>query len=170
MAKILGVGSVFIRSPDPDGLFAWYSRCLGSDALESPAPQGSAAIDTNKLLLWSIVDGDPNSLEYGRRDFTFNLIVDDVDAALREIEDAGGTVVGEAENGAKGRFGLVHRPRRQQSRALATRPQLASSGVSKQSQDDVHTDSTTCDKPAARNFGDPVSMSLREVTHSSDGQ
>ena len=35
----------------------------------------------------------------------FNLIVKDVDAALRDIADAGGTVVGEAENGAKGRFG-----------------------------------------------------------------
>ena len=99
MAKILGVGSVFVRSPDPDGLYAWYSRCLGTDG-------GFATEDSpDRLLLWSIVDGDPQSLEYGRKDFTFNLIVQDVDAALREIADAGGTVVGEAENGAKGRFG-----------------------------------------------------------------
>lgn len=104
MAKILGVGSVFIRSPDPDGLFAWYSRCLGSKAMESQQ-EPAVQTDTHKLLLWSIVDGDPNSLQHGRQDFTFNLIVDDVDAALREIEDAGGTIVGEAENEPKGRFG-----------------------------------------------------------------
>ena len=104
MAKILGVGSVFIHSADPDGLFAWYSQCLGSEAIESQQSR-SALVDTDKLLLWSVVDGDPDSLNHGRNDFTFNLIVEDVDSALRQIEDAGGTIVGEAENGEKGRFG-----------------------------------------------------------------
>ena len=104
MAKILGVGSVFIRSPDPDGLYAWYSQCLGVDPC-APA-LGSTTLDSgNDPLLWSIVDGDPQSLDHGRRDFTFNLIVEDVDAALRGIADAGGTIVGEAETGEKGRFG-----------------------------------------------------------------
>lgn len=104
MAKILGVGSVFIHSSDPDGLFAWYSQCLGSEAIESQHSR-SALVDTDKLLLWSVVDGDPDSLNHGRNDFTFNLIVDDVDSALRQIEHAGGTIVGEAESGEKGRFG-----------------------------------------------------------------
>ena len=104
MAKILGVGSVFVHSPDPDGLFAWYTRCLGDDAMTPPSP-AAARVDTNQLLLWSIVDGDPESLQHGRKDFNFNLIVDDVDAALRQIRHAGGTVVGEPENGEKGRFG-----------------------------------------------------------------
>ena len=101
MAKILGVGSVFVRSSDPDGLYAWYSRCLGTDDGLTTAE----CADPHKLLLWSIVDGDPESLEHGRRDFTFNLIVQDVDATLKEIADAGGTIVGEAESGAYGRFG-----------------------------------------------------------------
>lgn len=105
MAKILGVGSVFIRSPDPDGLFAWYSRCLGADTMDAQQAPSRSQVDTHKLLLWSIVDGDPDSLQHGRQDFTFNLIVDDVDAALQQIEHAGGTIVGEAENEAKGRFG-----------------------------------------------------------------
>lgn len=104
MAKILGVGSVFIRSPDPDGLYAWYSRCLGLDHADFCPPTPGAESGHNPLL-WSIVDGDPVSLEHGRKDFSFNLIVSDVDAALRDIADAGGTVVGEAENGDKGRFG-----------------------------------------------------------------
>ena len=104
MAKILGVGSVFIRSPDPDGLYAWYSRCLGV-VPGSGAARGPDDAACNDPLLWSIVDGDPQSLDHGRRDFTFNLIVEDVDAALRGIADGGGTVVGEAETGARGRFG-----------------------------------------------------------------
>ena len=106
MAKILGVGSVFIRSPDPDGLYAWYSQCLGDEQGNLPVvdPNGAANGDQSPLL-WSIVDGDPSSLEHGRPDFTFNLIVSDVDSALRGIASAGGTVVGEAETGDKGRFG-----------------------------------------------------------------
>lgn len=105
MAKILGVGSVFIRSPDPDSLYAWYNRCLGTEHAARSDPASSGSDDSRNPLLWSIVDGDPHSLDHGRRDFTFNLIVDNVDAALREIADAGGTVVGEAETGDKGRFG-----------------------------------------------------------------
>lgn len=102
MAKILGVGSVFIHSPDPDGLYEWYSRCLGTDKLNT---QNTAANDSQQHLLWSVVDGDPESCRYGRHDFKFNLIVEDVDAALRDVEHAGGTIVGKAENEPKGRFG-----------------------------------------------------------------
>lgn len=102
MAKIIGVGSVFIRSQDPDGLYAWYSQCLGGSSEGSDDMRVDAASDP---LLCSIVDGDPQSSDYGRKDFTFNLIVDNVDAALQEVADAGGTVVGEAESEARGRFG-----------------------------------------------------------------
>jgi len=102
MAKIIGVGSVFIRSPDPDGLYAWYSQCLGG----SYEPAGTMSLNASSdPLLCSIVDGDPHSGDYGRKDFTFNLIVDNVDAALREVAEAGGTVVGEAESEPRGRFG-----------------------------------------------------------------
>ena len=107
MAKIIGVGSIFIRSPDPDGLYAWYSSCLGESANESAEPQitSTSLRPTSDPLLCSIVDGDPDSASYGRDDFTFNLIVSDVDAALRGVADAGGTIVGEAANGDRGRFG-----------------------------------------------------------------
>lgn len=106
MAKIIGVGSIFIRSRDPDELYAWYSRCLGDCR---PASREVTAAElsptTSDPLLCSIVDGDPSSTQYGRKDFTFNLIVNDVDTALRDIADAGGTIVGEAETGDRGRFG-----------------------------------------------------------------
>ena len=105
MAKIIGVGSVFIRSPDPDGLYAWYSKCLGESRYPDREVVSGALASTSDPLLLSIVDGDPKSTDYGRKDFTFNLIVDDVDAALRLVEDAGGTVVGQAESGDRGRFG-----------------------------------------------------------------
>lgn len=105
MAKIIGVGSIFISSPDPDGLYAWYSRCLGDCRSGAPEMSQATITQTSDPLLCSIVDGDPSSTSYGRADFTFNLIVSDVDAALRGIADAGGTVVGEAETEPRGRFG-----------------------------------------------------------------
>lgn len=105
MAKIIGVGSVFIRSQDPDGLYAWYSSCLGDCQAPDRRLASAEPGYSRDPLLCSIVDGDPNSTEYGREDFTFNLIVEDVDAALRDIAEAGGTVVGEAESSECGRFG-----------------------------------------------------------------
>lgn len=108
MAKIIGVGSIFIRSPDPDGLYAWYSNCLAeSCATDHPETEVSSTSlrRTTDPLLCSIVDGDPDSARYGRDDFTFNLIVRDVDAALEGIANGGGTIVGEASSGECGRFG-----------------------------------------------------------------
>jgi predicted enzyme related to lactoylglutathione lyase len=104
MAKIIGVGSIFIHSPDPDGLYAWYSSCLGNCHAAAGVANDSA-LQTSDPLLCSIVDGDPTSDSYGRSDFTFNLIVSDVDAALQGIANAGGTVVGQAATEERGRFG-----------------------------------------------------------------
>lgn len=91
MTRILGVGGLLIRSPDPDELYAWYSRCLG--AAGTGAEAGGVTAEAN--MLCSIIDGEPPARETGRPDFSFKLVVSDVGVALRAIADEGGTVVGE---------------------------------------------------------------------------
>lgn len=90
MTVVLGVGSVFFRSPDPDALFAWYSRCLGVDDPESRCD----SVARHQQLVCSIVDGGNAASDECRDDFTFKLIVDDVGGTLRTIADHGGTVIG----------------------------------------------------------------------------
>ena len=36
MAKVLGVGGVFFKSPDPDRLYDWYEKYLGIIKEEGP--------------------------------------------------------------------------------------------------------------------------------------
>ncbi len=38
MAKVLGIGGIFFKSPDPARLLAWYKQWLGIDG----SPEGGA--------------------------------------------------------------------------------------------------------------------------------
>lgn len=100
MTKILGVGGLLIKSPDPEALYAWYSRCLGTD--DDGASSARAPVREANVLC-SIIDGESSSFDHGRKDFAFKLIVEDVDETLRAVADEGGTVVGESrtENGMR---------------------------------------------------------------------
>jgi len=90
---VLGVGSVFFLSADPDALYAWYSRCLGVD---DTATSDSAAMRRQQLVC-SILDGGGAASGECRDDFTFKLIVDNVGDTLRSIADHGGIVIGDTE-------------------------------------------------------------------------
>jgi len=90
MTIVLGIGSVFFQSADPDALFAWYSLCLGAGDSADPG----AGRSRHQQLVCSIMDGGDAASDECRDDFTFKLIVDDVGATLRTIAEHGGTVVG----------------------------------------------------------------------------
>jgi predicted enzyme related to lactoylglutathione lyase len=91
MTIVLGIGSVFFRSADPDALFAWYSLCLGAD--EGTGPESGRT--RHQQLVCSIMDGGHAASSECRDEFSFKLIVDDVGATLRTIAEHGGTVIGE---------------------------------------------------------------------------
>ncbi|MDK2980969.1 MAG: hypothetical protein PWQ55_1316 [Chloroflexota bacterium] len=109
MAKILGIGGVFFKSPDPARLQSWYAEYLGID---TQSEQGMSfaifqpeTMPENGYSVWSIFKSDTTDFEPSSKEFMFNLIVDDLDEALSQVASGGAQLVGEVQKGEFGDFG-----------------------------------------------------------------
>jgi predicted enzyme related to lactoylglutathione lyase len=114
MAKVLGIGGVFLKSGDPEQLYAWYERHLGLRGqsgqevilpwrhADDPAREG--------MTVWSLF---PNGTKYfgpGKQEVMVNYIVDDLDGMLDALRAAGATVDDKREDYDYGRFGWATDP------------------------------------------------------------
>ncbi len=84
MAKVLGIGGVFFRSDDPEGLGEWYARWLGVP-VEHPygASFQPADLPGKAFGVWAPFKQDTTYLA-AEKTFMFNLVVDDLDGALAQ--------------------------------------------------------------------------------------
>ena len=112
--RVLGVGGVFFRSPDPARLALWYQQTLGlvTEAWgtthgTSFSPEGMPA---NAFTVWSTFASDTEYFGDPQQSYMINLVVDDLDAALANVRAAGGDVIPEKEEHDFGRFGWIVDP------------------------------------------------------------
>jgi predicted enzyme related to lactoylglutathione lyase len=110
MARVTGVGGVFIRSKDPKALAAWYAEHLGivleayggaslSWKDEVPAGTGQTA--------WNTFPKDTKYFGDGEQAVMINYRVDDIDALLARLVAAGVWVDPERMNESYGRFAWI---------------------------------------------------------------
>ena len=110
MARITGIGGIFITSKDPKALSAWYKAKLGmpieswGGALLKQSPQSPTK------TTWSPFDAGTKYFAPSTRDVMINFAVDDLDAFLAEIEAKGVTVLGKMETDPNGKFAWVLDP------------------------------------------------------------
>ena len=107
--RVLGVGGVFFRSGDPVALGDWYSEHLGFQTEKwgdtcgvSFAP---ADMPANAFTVWSAFAVDTEYFGDSGQAFMINLVVDDLDAALANVEAGGAEVLEQREEHDFGRFG-----------------------------------------------------------------
>jgi predicted enzyme related to lactoylglutathione lyase len=106
MAKALGVGGVFFKSKDPEALMAWYQTYLGfSNEAKEYASFAPASMPKNGATVFSPFKSTTSYFAPSKREFMFNLIVDDLDGALKQVAEGGGTLVGDVQSFDYGRFG-----------------------------------------------------------------
>ena len=105
MANVLGIGGVFFRSTDPEGLGEWYKRWLGVP-VEHPwgASFQPADLPDKAFGVWAPFKQDTTYFA-PEKSFMLNLVVDDLDGALAQVAEGGAEVVGEIEEMEYGRFG-----------------------------------------------------------------
>lgn len=112
--KVLGVGGVFIRSPDSAALAEWYRRALGIETESWGTTHGTSfpprAMPPNSFTVWSVFASDTEYFGSPGQAYMINLIVDDLDAALARVKEAGGNVAPEKEEHDFGRFGWFTDP------------------------------------------------------------
>ncbi len=106
MAKVLGVGGIFFKSKDPKALLAWYQAHLGLPA-QSPhcANFFPRTMPPGACTVFSPVEQETGYFAPSGSGFMFNLVVDDLDGALRQVRLAGAAVVGAVAAYEYGRFG-----------------------------------------------------------------
>ena len=79
MAKVLGLGGVFFKSPDPAALTAWYQRVFGfplSDhGVMFPQP-------TVGFTLWSPFKAETTYFEPSTQPYMVNFLVEDIDGVV----------------------------------------------------------------------------------------
>jgi predicted enzyme related to lactoylglutathione lyase len=109
MQKVTGIGGVFLRGRDADGLGAWYARHLGIDL--DPGFGGSAFRWTpGGCTVWAVFPSDTGY--FGRPDqpCMINYRVADLDAMLAQLRAAGAEVTDEVQEADNGRFGWAVDP------------------------------------------------------------
>ena len=109
MARVTGVGGVFLRSADPKALAAWYAKHLGVDVGpygatfswkdEVPAGTGTTA--------WNTFPKDTTYFGEGHQAVMINYRVDDLDALLEALAAAGVWIDSKRENESYGRFAWI---------------------------------------------------------------
>jgi len=105
MPKVLGVGGVFFKSPDPSALRAWYARWLGMFSDDYGVNFHPDALPDGACTVWSPFPADTEYFAPSSRGFMVNLIVDDLDAMLDRLRGSGAQVMDEMEDLPEGRFG-----------------------------------------------------------------
>lgn len=109
MAKAIGVGGIFFKAHDPQKLSAWYAQHFGIPSQDG----GTLAFDGPESTGMTVFAHFPESTKYfgeGPQQAMVNFRIDDLDALLKQLADAGVQIDPNREDYAYGRFAWVWDP------------------------------------------------------------
>lgn len=112
MAKVLGVGGLFLKANDSEAMKQWYARVLGMEPMAwggvwMPATAFAAQPGAGTVFQ-AMADG--GYFEPSTRDFMFNLVVDDLDGVLARCKANGVEPVKMFPDEVNGRFAHIMDP------------------------------------------------------------
>ena len=109
--RITGIGGVFVTSPDPRALAAWYRDVLGIEL----QPWGGAMLRYDAaghppVAVWSAFPEGSEELAPSARPFMLNFAVDDLDAFVARVAAKGVPILSRDDTGPNGRFAAIQDP------------------------------------------------------------
>ncbi len=105
--KVIGVGGIFFKSPDPERLKAWYKEHLGLPVDQygvmfiSPREE---APDEKAYLQWSVFPAETEYMKPSEKDFMINYRVENIEALVETLKKDGVNVLDEIEEYEYGKF------------------------------------------------------------------
>lgn len=119
MARVTGIGGVFLRARDPKALAAWYAEHLGVKLSDGGGVNFLWADEVPKgtgMTVWSAFPEDTTyfgpGTGAGAQAVMVNYRVDDLDGLLAKMTGAGVTIDPHREDHEYGRFAWVIDPER----------------------------------------------------------
>lgn len=114
MARVTGIGGVFLKSKDDSkALAAWYQEHLGiplegfgGAVLRWPDDKA----DDDGLTVWHVADRDSQWFSPSDSSFMINYRVDDLDELLAQLHKTGVPVVAGPESHENGKFAWIMDP------------------------------------------------------------
>jgi catechol 2,3-dioxygenase-like lactoylglutathione lyase family enzyme len=114
MQRVTGIGGIFFKARDAEGLREWYRKHLGLPI----ADWGGVSFDGREAgpgerqthTIWSVFSGDTRYFEPSTSPFMINYRVDDLDAILAALRAEGCELDARIEESEFGRFGWVMDP------------------------------------------------------------
>jgi len=107
--SVAGIGGVFFRARNPDGLARWYADHLGID-LAGDFSGTSFFAEAGDETGWALFRADTTYFGNRRNRLMVNYRVRDLDAMLAQLREAGVDVDDRVEELENGRFGWATDP------------------------------------------------------------
>jgi predicted enzyme related to lactoylglutathione lyase len=105
MEKVVGIGGIFFKAKDPAALRKWYADHLGI-----PESDWGCVFDGTGQTVWS---PHPETTDYflpSQKEFMINYRVENLDAMVKQLKDAGADVDVKTEDLEYGRFAWATDP------------------------------------------------------------
>ncbi len=109
MAKAVGVGGIFLRARDPKALAQWYATHFGIPDQGG----GSLAFDGPESMGMTVFAHFPHDSKYfgeGAQQSMVNFRVDDLDALLGQLAEAGVRIDPKRDEAPYGKFAWIWDP------------------------------------------------------------
>ena len=114
MARVTGIGGIFIKGHDRESLGAWYREHLGVPVQDWHGAQFFSRDDASPreqgYAVWSLFEADTDYFGPRPQPFMVNFRVDDLHALLAKLRAAGCVVDEKTHEDEFGRFGWVTDP------------------------------------------------------------
>lgn len=110
--KVTGIGGIFFRARDPEGMFAWYREQLGICAEEGHADfvwRDNERPDEVGRTVWSLFPADTDYFGPKRPGFMINYRVSNLERMLAQLR-RNGVAVETVEDYDYGRFAWITDP------------------------------------------------------------
>lgn len=110
MARVTGIGGVFLKSPDPKALTAWYAKHLGVEVSDYGGVTflwSDEVPATTGMTTWSAFSETSKHFGDGDQRCMINYRVDDMEALLANLAAVGVWIDPKRESASYGHFAWI---------------------------------------------------------------